>query len=60
MENLIHETIEYVYSPQGKATLAKLISENFKQRNLDGLVMLEDLAKDPDQLVGEENYKVKK
>ena len=60
MKNLINETLEFIYSPQAKAKLKMLIDKNFVKREIDSLVILEDLPNDNDVLEGEDKFNIKK
>ena len=56
----LRDVFEFRYTAQGKAKLNSLLAENFIERRIDDLIILDDLPVDPEQLEGEEKFKIKK
>jgi uncharacterized membrane-anchored protein len=56
----LRDVFEFRYTPQGKAKFQALLDKHFYQRQIDDLIILDDLPVDPEQLEGEEKFKIKK
>jgi len=52
----LRDVFEFRYTPQGKAKFQALLDKHFYQRQIDDLIILDDLPETPDELEGEDGF----